>query len=121
MVSFIHPQLGLALEWGNFFTGSDITYVPMPVGFMYLVVIMDWFSRYVLAWELSNTLDVGFCLVALDRALVRRRPEFFNSNQGGQLPAKPSRADWSRPRCGSVWTGAGGPSITSSWSGSGAL
>jgi len=67
---------------------TDITYVPMPVGFMYLVVIMDWFSRYVLAWELSNTLDVGFCLVALDRALVRRQPEFFNSDQGAQFTSQ---------------------------------
>jgi len=67
---------------------TDITYVPMPLGFMYLVVIMDWFSRYVLAWELSNTLDVEFCLVALDRALARRQPEFFNSDQGAQFTSQ---------------------------------
>ena len=66
----------------------DITYVPMPVGFMYLVVIMDWFSRYVLAWELSNTLDVEFCLVALDCTLARRQPEFFNSDQGTQFTSQ---------------------------------
>jgi putative transposase len=64
---------------------SDITYVPMPVGFLYLVVVMDWFSRYVLAWELSNSLEVGFCLVALERALARCQPEIFNSDQGAQF------------------------------------
>ena len=64
---------------------SDITYVPMPVGFMYLMVIMDWFSRYVLTWELSNSLELGFCLVALERALARHRPEIFNSDQGAQF------------------------------------
>lgn len=58
---------------------SDIIYVPMPVGFMYLVVVMDWFSRYVLAWELSNSLEVEFCLVALDRALAQRQPEIFSA------------------------------------------
>jgi len=64
---------------------TDITYVPMPMGFMYLVVVMDWFSRYVLAWQLSNTLEVGFCLVALERALAQGQPEIFNSDQGAQF------------------------------------
>ncbi len=64
---------------------TDITYVPMPAGFMYLVAIMDWYSRYVLAWELSNTLDTGFCLEALETALSERRPEIFNSDQGVQF------------------------------------
>jgi len=63
---------------------SDITYVPMPTGFMYLTVILDWYSRYVLAWRLSNTLDSSFCLEALEEALARRRPEIFNSDQGVQ-------------------------------------
>lgn len=64
---------------------TDITYVPMPAGFMYLMAIMDWYSRYVLAWELSNTLDTGFCLEALETALSGRRPEIFNSDQGVQF------------------------------------
>ncbi len=64
---------------------TDITYVPMPTGFMYLVAILDWYSRYVLAWELSNTLDTGFCLEALERALSGRRPDIFNSDQGVQF------------------------------------
>ncbi len=63
---------------------SDITYVPMPSGFMYLTVILDWYSRYVLAWRLSNTLDSGFCLEALEEALLKKRPEIFNSDQGVQ-------------------------------------
>jgi transposase InsO family protein len=67
---------------------SDITYIPMAVGFMYLVVIMDWFSRYVLAWELSNTLEVAFCVEALEGALARQRPEIFNSDQGVQFTSE---------------------------------
>jgi putative transposase len=64
---------------------SDITYVPMHRGFMYLVAIMDWFSRYVVAWQLSNSLDVGFCLECLDEALATGRPEIFNTDQGSQF------------------------------------
>lgn len=65
---------------------ADITYVPMRVGYMYLAAIMDWFSRYVLAWTLSNTLDVCFCLEALNRALKRHGvPGIFNTDQGAQF------------------------------------
>ncbi len=64
---------------------TDITYIPMSAGFMYLIAILDWYSRYVLAWELSNTLDTGFCLEALETALNGRRPEIFNSDQGVQF------------------------------------
>ena len=64
---------------------SDITYVPMHRGFMYLVAIMDWFSRYVVAWRLSNSLDVGFCVECLEEALSRGRPEIFNTDQGSQF------------------------------------
>jgi len=66
---------------------SDITYIPLRHGFLYLVAIMDWFSRYVLSWRLSNTLTSGFCLEALDEALLRGRPEIFNSDQGSQFTA----------------------------------
>ena len=66
---------------------SDVTYVPMRHGFLYLVAVMDWFSRYVLAWRLSNTLDAAFCLEALDEALARSRPAIFNSDQGSQFTA----------------------------------
>ncbi len=64
---------------------ADITYVPMNQGFMYLVAILDWFSRYVLSWQLSNTLDNNFCLVALEGALECRKPEIFNTEQGVQF------------------------------------
>lgn len=66
---------------------TDITYVPMRRGFLYLVAIMDWYSRYVLSWRLSNTLDGTFCVEALEEALGRARPEIFNSDQGRQFTA----------------------------------
>lgn len=64
---------------------TDITYIRLRGGFVYLVAIIDWYSRYVLAWRLSNTLDTGFCLEALDEALLRGRPDIFNSDQGVQF------------------------------------
>jgi putative transposase len=67
---------------------ADITYVPMSLGFMYLVAVMDWFSRYVLAWQLSNTLDVIFCLEALRRALQQGQPTIVNTDQGAQFTAR---------------------------------
>lgn len=83
----IYPYLlrGLALSHSNLVWSADITFVPMPVGFMYLVAIIDWYSRYVLAWRLSNTLDTPFCLEALDSALVTAQPCIFNTDQGGQF------------------------------------
>ncbi len=67
---------------------TDITYIPMYKGFAYLVAVIDWFSRYVLSWELSNTLDVYFCLNALDKALREGKPEIFNTDQGSQFTSK---------------------------------
>jgi putative transposase len=64
---------------------TDITYIPMRAGFMYLVAVMDWYSRYVLSWRLSNSLDTAFCIEALEEALVNRQPELFNSDQGCQF------------------------------------
>jgi putative transposase len=66
---------------------TDITYVPLASGFMYLAAVIDWYSRYVLAWRLSNTLDGTFCLEMLDEALARGRPEVFNTDQGVQFTA----------------------------------
>ena len=67
---------------------TDITYIPMAHGFVYLVAIVDWFSRRVLAWRLSNTLDTDFCIAALDEALRRwGTPEIFNTDQGAQFTA----------------------------------
>jgi putative transposase len=68
---------------------TDITYVPMQRGFMYLVAIMDWYSRYVLSWRVSNTLETRFCLEALDEALERYgAPEIFNTDQGSQFTSE---------------------------------
>ena len=64
---------------------TDITYVRMYRGWVYLVAIMDWFSRYVLSWEVSITLEADFCVSALNRALASRRPEIFNTDQGSQF------------------------------------
>ncbi|MDQ7036252.1 MAG: DDE-type integrase/transposase/recombinase [Anaerolineae bacterium] len=62
--------------------------MPMKSGFMYLVAIIDWFSRYILTWRLSNTLDGDFCLAALNQALENGQPEIFNSDQGSQFTAQ---------------------------------
>jgi putative transposase len=64
---------------------ADITYIPMARGFLYLVAVMDWVSRYVLAWRLSNLLDASFCIEALEEALCQGRPEIFNTDQGSQF------------------------------------
>jgi len=85
----IYPYLlrNLAITRPDQVWASDITYVPLRHGFLYLMAVMDWFSRYVLAWRLSNTLEGSFCLEALDEALARARPEIFNSDQGSQFTA----------------------------------
>jgi putative transposase len=67
---------------------SDITYVPMRHAIMYLTAVIDWHSRYVLSWRLSNTLEGRFCLEALDEALSMGRPEIFNTDQGSQFTAR---------------------------------
>ena len=67
---------------------TDITYIRMAEGFVYLVAVMDWFSRYVLSWELSLTMELDFCVEALKRALRRGRPEIFNSDQGSQFTSE---------------------------------
>jgi len=83
----IYPYLlrDLAITRANQVWSTDITYIPMRGGFFYLVAVMDWFSRYVISWELSNTLETSFCLTALDTALACGTPEIFNSDQGSQF------------------------------------
>ena len=66
---------------------TDITYIPLQQGFMYLVAVIDWYSRYILAWQLSNSLDGHFCQVALQQALDQGRPDIFNTDQGVQFTA----------------------------------
>jgi putative transposase len=84
----IYPYLlgGIAIERVNQVWCSDVTYIPMAKGFLYLVVVMDWVSRAVLAWRLSNTLGADFCVEALEEALSGYgRPEIFNTDQGSQF------------------------------------
>ena len=84
----IYPYLlrGLAVERPNQVWAMDITYIPMARGFVYLAAVVDWFSRRVLAWRLSITMEVDFCLDALEEALARHgRPEIFNTDQGSQF------------------------------------
>jgi putative transposase len=86
----IYPYLlrGVAVERPDQVWSTDITYVPLARGFMYLAAILDWYSRYVIAWRLSNTLDGWFCLEMLEEALSRGRPEVFNTDQGVQFTAQ---------------------------------
>jgi putative transposase len=84
----IYPYLlrGMVIDRANQVWAADITYIPMSRGFLYLVAIIDWASRAVLAWRLSNSMDVSFCLDALDEALARfGKPEIFNTDQGSQF------------------------------------
>jgi putative transposase len=85
----IYPYLlrGVEITHPNQVWSTDITYIPLAQRFMYLVAVMDWYSRYVLSWQLSNTLDGRFCLDALDMALAQGQPEIFNSDQGAQFTA----------------------------------
>jgi putative transposase len=85
--SYIYPYLlkNVKVTQSNQVWSSDITYIPLYRSFAYLVAVIDWFSRYVLSWEISNRLDVDFCLSALDKALRKGKPEIFNTDQGTQF------------------------------------
>ncbi len=82
-----YPYLlrGMNIERCNQVWSCDITYIRLQRGFIYLIAVIDWFSRYVLSWELSITMDTSFCLEALDRALRVSTPEIFNTDQGVQF------------------------------------
>jgi putative transposase len=86
----VYPYLlrGVRIERPDQVWSTDITYVPLACGFLYLAAVLDWYSRRVLAWRLSNTLDSSFCLEMLDEALSRGRPEVFNTDQGVQFTAQ---------------------------------
>jgi putative transposase len=84
----IHPYLlrGMKIERSNHVWAMDITYIPMARGFVYLAVVLDWYSRRVLSWRLSITMDVDFCLEAVEEALAKHgKPEIFNTDQGSQF------------------------------------
>lgn len=113
----IYPYLlrGVAITEPNHVWATDITYVPMEHGFLYLVAVIDWASRAVLAWRLSNTMDTRFCIDALDEALARYgAPRILNTDQGGQFtseaftgrrwrpPRRPFAPDARAGRCGNA-------------------
>lgn len=85
-----YPYLlrGVEISRSNQVWSADITYIRMGRGFMYLMAIIDWYSRYVIDWELSNTLDGEFCLLALERSISENQPEIFNTDQGVQFTAE---------------------------------
>lgn len=86
----IYPYLlrGKKVTHVNQVWSADITYIRLTQGFLYLVAVMDWYSRYVFSWELSNTLDADFCVLALERALELCSPEIFNTDQGSQFTSE---------------------------------
>lgn len=86
----IYPYLlrGVAIERPCHVWATDITYIRMKGGFVYLVAVLDWFSRFVVSWEISNTMDTSFCVATLERALRVGRPEIFNSDQGSQFTSE---------------------------------
>jgi len=86
----VYPYLlsGMKITRANQVWAADITYIPMARGFLYLVAIIDWYSRYVLSWRLSNTMDASFCVEALEEALSKGRPEIFNTDRGSQFTSE---------------------------------
>ena len=82
---FPYLMRSLIVGHANQAWAGDITYIPLVKGFGYLFAIIDWFSRYVIEWELSNLLDTDFCVEALERGLPQKRPEIFNTDQGVQF------------------------------------
>jgi putative transposase len=86
----VYPYLlrELKITRPNQVWAADITYIPMSKGFLYLVAIIDWYSRYVISWRMSNTLDDDFCVAALEEALSKGTPEIFNTDQGSQFTSE---------------------------------
>ena len=119
----IFPYLlrDIVIDRPNQVWAADITYIPIGRGFLYLVAIIDWASRAVLAWRLSNTMDTAFCIDALDAALARfGTPEIFTPTKARSSPVPPSPAGWRTPGSGSPWTAVAAGSTTCSSSGCGA-
>jgi putative transposase len=79
---------GVKVEQADQVWSCDITYLPLAHGYLYLFAVIDWYSRFVLSWRLSNTLEVAFCLDGLEEALGRGKPEIFNTDQGSQFTSR---------------------------------
>lgn len=107
--SIRYPYLlrGLAIVRPNQVWATDITFIRMHLGFVYLTAILDWFSRYVLAWELSVSLDAEFCIAALEAALCGAQPEIFNSDQGTQFTSGDFTQVLLDRKIGISWDGRG--------------
>jgi putative transposase len=105
----IYPYLlrATTVERANQVWSTDITYIRMAQGFLYLVAVMDWFSRFVLSWSLSVTMEVEFCVAALKRALRRGRPEIFNSDQGSQFTSEKFTGELAKRRIAISMDGRG--------------
>jgi len=109
-VSEKYPYLlkGLMIRRPNQVWGTDITYIKLKQGFVYLVAIMDWFSRYVISWEVSNSLDTHFCLSALEKALGKGVvPEIFNNDQGCQFTSEAFTSRLKKAEVQISWDGRG--------------
>jgi putative transposase len=120
----VYPYLlrGVRIERPNQVWSADITYIRLAHGFAYLVAVLDWFSRYVVSWSLSVTLDAWFCVEALREALRLARPEIFNTDQGSQFTTAASGSgSCARRVWRSAWTAGAGRSTTSSRSVCGGL
>ena len=120
----VYPYLlrGMAVTEANQAWCSDITCIPIRGGFLYLVAVMDWATRFVLSWRLSNCMETGFCLDALHEALCGApRRASSTPTKAPSSPARPSQALWRRPGRGCRWTGAGDGWTTASSSASGDL
>jgi transposase InsO family protein len=118
----IYPYLlrGVAITRPNQVWSTDITYIPMARGFVYLVAVVDWFSRRVLSWRVSITMDVSFCIEALEEALSKYgKPEIFNTDQGSQFTSEAFTGGSRKKGSTSAWMARAGGATTSSWSASG--
>jgi len=119
----IYPYLlrKLAVTRPNQVWATDITYVPMARGFVYLVAIVDWFTRRVLAWRVSISMDVAFCIEALEEALARYgKPTIFNRTRARNLPVRLSPLSFTERRSPLAWMERVAGATTCSWSASGA-
>jgi putative transposase len=106
-VRYCYLLRGMSIDHIDQVWSCDITYIRLAHGSVFLMAIIDWFSRFVLAWELSTTLDTSFCLEALDRALQAAQPEIFNTDQGAQFTSKEWTSRLRRSAIRISWDGRG--------------
>jgi putative transposase len=108
-VTINYPYLlqSVVIDGANQVWSTDITYLRLTRGYVYLCVILDWFSRYVLSWELSNSQDVFFCLNALEKALTKGKPEIFNSDLGSQFTSEAFIGRLKQAKVTQSWDGRG--------------